>query len=46
MASPERFDVGDTVPDFALPDSTGTSRRLSDLAAGGRVILLFYRGEW
>jgi peroxiredoxin Q/BCP len=33
---------GDTVPDFELPDETGTPRRLSDLLAAGPVVLFFY----
>jgi peroxiredoxin len=38
--------VGQQAPDFALPDSTGTARRLSDLVAVGPLVLLFYRGHW
>jgi peroxiredoxin Q/BCP len=34
--------VGDQVPDFELPDQTGTPRRLSELLAGGPVVLFFY----
>ena len=33
---------GDVVPDFELPDETGTPRRLSDLLAAGPVVLFFY----
>jgi peroxiredoxin Q/BCP len=33
---------GDVVPDFELPDETGTPRRLSDLLANGPVVLFFY----
>ncbi|MDA8073451.1 MAG: peroxiredoxin [Actinomycetota bacterium] len=33
---------GDLVDDFALADQTGASRRLSDLLAGGPVVLFFY----
>lgn len=36
------MDVGDTVDDFALPDQSGTPRRLSELLAGGPVVLFFY----
>lgn len=36
------MDVGDVVEDFELPDETGTPRRLSDLLAGGPVVLFFY----
>ncbi|MFB0614488.1 peroxiredoxin [Streptomyces sp. AGS-58] len=34
--------VGDRAEDFALPDETGTVRRLSELLAGGPVVLFFY----
>jgi peroxiredoxin Q/BCP len=34
--------TGDLVPDFALPDDTGTVRRLSELLAAGPVVLFFY----
>jgi len=34
--------VGDKVPDFELPDQTGTPRRLTDLLANGPVVLFFY----
>lgn len=37
-----RIDVGDTVEDFALPDETGTVRRLSALLDEGPVVLFFY----
>lgn len=33
---------GSVVDDFELPDETGTPRRLSDLLAGGPVVLFFY----
>jgi peroxiredoxin Q/BCP len=33
---------GDVVPDFELPDQTGTPRKLSDLLAAGPVVLFFY----
>jgi thioredoxin-dependent peroxiredoxin len=33
---------GDVVEDFELPDETGTMRKLSDLLAGGSVVLFFY----
>jgi peroxiredoxin len=36
--------VGDPFPDFALPDSTGATFRLSE-QRGRRVLLLFYRGD-
>jgi len=33
---------GDTVPDFELPDETGTPRTLSGLLEQGPVVLFFY----
>src|SRR5690349_2347797 len=33
---------GDVVPDFELPDQTGTKRSLSELLAAGPVVLFFY----
>ncbi len=36
------IEKGDKVPDFELPDQTGTPRRLSDLLAAGPVVLFFY----
>ncbi|MBB6421737.1 peroxiredoxin [Streptomyces sp. AK010] len=37
-----RVETGDKVEDFALPDETGTVRSLSELLAGGPVVLFFY----
>ncbi|PZT70677.1 peroxiredoxin [Streptomyces sp. SW4] len=37
-----RLVAGATAPDFALPDETGTVRRLSGLLADGPVVLFFY----
>jgi peroxiredoxin Q/BCP len=34
--------AGDQIPDFELPDQTGTPRRLSTLLADGPVVLFFY----
>jgi peroxiredoxin Q/BCP len=33
---------GDVVPDFELPDQTGTPRKLTEFLAGGPVVLFFY----
>jgi peroxiredoxin Q/BCP len=33
---------GDVVQDFALPDQDGVPRRLTELLAGGPVVLFFY----
>ena len=38
--------VGDTAPDFSLPDATGKTVHLSSLLADGPVVLAFYRGGW
>ena len=35
-------DKGDIAEDFELPDQTGAPRRLTDLLAGGPVVLFFY----
>ncbi|MFG2881985.1 peroxiredoxin [Streptomyces sp. NPDC048297] len=37
-----RIEIGDKIEDFALPDETGTVRRLTDLLADGPVVLFFY----
>ncbi len=34
--------TGDEIPDFEVPDQTGTPRRLSALLADGPVVLFFY----
>src|ERR1700687_2268818 len=34
--------IGDVVDDCELPDQTGTKRTLSELLAGGPVVLFFY----
>lgn len=38
----DRIEVGDKAEDFALPDETGTTRRLTELLADGPVVLFFY----
>ncbi len=38
--------VGDSAPDFTLPDAYGQPVSLSDLLAHGPVVLAFYRGDW
>ena len=38
--------VGDTAPDFTLPDHLGNSVALRDLLNQGPVVLVFYRGSW
>ncbi|MGI8781977.1 MAG: redoxin domain-containing protein [Solirubrobacteraceae bacterium] len=41
-----KLEPGSQFPDLDLPDHTGRERRLSELAAGDPVALLFSRGWW
>lgn len=38
--------VGDSAPDFTLPDYRGRSVSLSERLSNGPVVLGFYRGGW
>lgn len=38
--------VGDKAPEFALPDATGKTVKLSDLLKDGPVVVTWYRGAW
>ncbi|GHC51159.1 peroxiredoxin-like family protein [Roseibacillus persicicus] len=38
--------VGDTAPDFELPNANGEPVSLSKLLAEGPVVVTFYRGDW
>ncbi|MDJ0797941.1 MAG: peroxiredoxin-like family protein [Calothrix sp. MO_167.B12] len=38
--------VGDSAPDFQLPDAVGNIVQLQELLAKGPVVLTFYRGGW
>ena len=38
--------VGQTMPNFSLPDEHGKTVRLKDLLKKGSVIVSFYRGSW
>ena len=38
--------VGQTAPDFSLPNADGRSVSLGELRARGPVVLSFYRGRW
>ena len=40
------LEIGEAAPEFALPDATGSTVRLSERLANGPVVLTFYRGEW
>ncbi|HEY6418427.1 MAG TPA: hypothetical protein VIX59_05425 [Candidatus Binataceae bacterium] len=46
MAGEMAPQVGEQAPEFAIPDAHGTVRRLSELASGGVLVLVFYRGHW
>jgi hypothetical protein len=37
---------GETAPDFALVDSTGTLWDSRDLRSNGPLLLTFFRGHW
>ncbi len=38
--------VGNTFPDFELPDQDGESRKLSELIRGFPTVLIFSRGYY
>jgi hypothetical protein len=38
--------VGQTAPDFTLPNAAGRSVGLTELLARGPLVLSFYRGRW
>jgi peroxiredoxin len=38
--------VGQTAPDFTLPDSTGAPRHLRGMTAARPLVLIFFRGHW
>jgi len=38
--------VGDTAPDFTLPNAAGEDITLSHLLKSGPVVMIWYRGEW
>jgi hypothetical protein len=38
--------VGQTAPDFTLPNADGRPVSLTDLRVRGHVVLSFYRGRW
>src|SRR3954471_13028890 len=39
-------DIGDVMPDFALPDDGGRIVRLDELLSKGPVAIMFHRGHW
>ncbi len=38
--------TGDHVPNFQLPDESGTPWRLSEELQSGSIVLVLYRGDW
>jgi|LULF01.1.fsa_nt_gb peroxiredoxin len=40
-----QLNVGDTAPDFAIPDHNGKTRRLSDYRGGLVVVYFFPRAD-
>jgi peroxiredoxin len=44
--APEGLFLNSKAPDFKAKDQNGTEVRLKDLLKKGKVVLVFYRGEW
>lgn len=42
----DALSLGDTAPDFTLPEARGRSFTLSEVLRDGPVVLTFYRGGW
>jgi peroxiredoxin len=38
--------IGDRVPEFSLPDASGSHMSLADALKGGAAVVTFYRGGW
>ncbi len=38
--------VGDKVKDFSSVDQNGNKIQLSELLKNGKVVIVFYRGQW
>jgi hypothetical protein len=38
--------VGNTAPEFELPNTNGNLIRLQDLLSDGPLVLCFFRGKW
>jgi peroxiredoxin len=45
-AGSKALKVGDSAPDFTLPDATRHSISLASLRQAGPVVVVFYRGQW
>ncbi len=46
LPAPDAFSEVRHIPEFELPDHTGTMRSLADLLRDGSLLLVFYRGHW
>lgn len=46
QTAPEGLFIASRAPDFKAKDQTGTEVRLKDLLKKGKVVLVFYRGNW
>jgi peroxiredoxin len=46
QSAPEGLFIASKAPDFRAKDQHGTEIRLKDLLKEGKVVLVFYRGEW
>ena len=44
--APEGLFISSKAPDFRAKDQNGAEIRLKDLLKEGKVVLVFYRGEW
>lgn len=44
--APEGLFIGSKAPDFKAKDQRGNEVRLKDLLKDGKVVLVFYRGQW
>jgi peroxiredoxin len=44
--APEGLFISSKAPDFKAKDQDGNEVRLKDLVKKGKVVLVFYRGEW
>jgi cytochrome oxidase Cu insertion factor (SCO1/SenC/PrrC family) len=42
----ERVELGQTAPDFTLPDPDGTEFTASSLRGEKNLLLVFFRGAW
>lgn len=46
MLTPEGLFINSKAPDFRAKDQTGLEVHLKDLLKKGKVVLVFYRGQW